>query len=554
MCGIVGSYNFTGKYKAGMEATMRNLLWADTIRGSDATGVYVLDKNNEVDWVKQCVDGWTFLHSNTRAKAILGDAENHQIIIGHNRSATLGSYNNAEYAHPIVIPDKLGLVHNGTLTYWPGKHKVGATPHDSTAIATLLAEATTQEFVDQCHGSYSLVWHEWESNRLHFLRNDERPMAMVFTEERVFFGSELLMLNWIAQRNGFKIVKYFHTEPLSKYTFELGESEPRIEKITKSLSSAAGQRFQETEAGHWNDHEYDAYRHYGSAASRPSNRNQGAGYSWPNGSAVTRGNGTERLSGPASSTAFTGNGSGNIQTPHQTTTPSTEGSQKGQETTAATSKARSANVVDIKPKGKGVPLYKVFRQGEEIMFSLADYTDVKVDKDGVGRYNIQADPVDGDQYPEVQVRGTVRVSDIPPAVMQRSTHYLKGVVSHIMLCEGGNVIVWVKDVSLSQIEDPEWVKIHKGIDRTKDKTSPGVLLAAPELEGKNFCQGCDQLFKNSKLKTVTETCGETTETRKAFVFRFCEPCALKYVDKRDEVVPTNARGHTPIDAVIRKFQ
>lgn len=592
MCGIIGSINLKQKYRHSMERTIRELLFADTLRGSDASGIYCVRKGGSVDWSKECVDGWTFPNVNKRAKQILRAAEDHTFIIGHNRAATMGGADDVKCAHPIVIEKEIGLVHNGTLSYWPGKHDAKAMVHDSTAIAHLIAEKGVQEFVDKCQGAYSLVWHDQQKNTLNFLRNHERPMAFVYTEDIMFFGSELGMISWVAQRNQFQLTKHFYTEPMALYTFEPGEADPKIVKLTKnSFASSGRQRFPQSRRSGWGTEHDDYYGH----SVRDVDFTQR----------------TPPIRGPASAPYGSGNAkdSTNDDSPFlpelvrsreeaerlareleqrdkATEESRCEESQESGENGSEETQSRGRKISPLariggggKPKVRSLSEYKGLAVGKAMMFSIEDYGDVNEEK---GFFVVKGVPDHAGDYPRVMVMANIHVKDMTVEHVQKSKKYFWTDVISIHSTDTGAIIIWGKNVRESAVDDPAQQVIRKiGGLSSDDDEEPGetVVTTGPEaaeklkemfaaeeakkegskrvsaLEEREFCQGCHNLSSRSKLRLVHETtAGVANGLDIVRSFRLCEDCVVVYAENRDLVVPPQAKGTIPKHAKIMLYK
>jgi hypothetical protein len=73
--------------------------------------------------------------------------------------------------------------------------------------------------------SYSLVWYDMRSKQLHFARNDLRPMCFATTDNALFFGSEIKMLEWVLDRHKVHVNQVFETEENCLITVPLDLSE-----------------------------------------------------------------------------------------------------------------------------------------------------------------------------------------------------------------------------------------------------------------------------------------------------------------------------------------
>lgn len=577
MCGIVGSINFKRAYRHSMEATLRQLIWADTLRGADATGIYCLDKNKKVDWVKQCVDGWTFASNNTHARKVLAQAEEHIFIMGHNRAATQGAHDNADFAHPVIIEKKLGLVHNGTLTSWPQKllsDDKKRIIHDSTAIASIIQTDGVQDFVNKCYGSWSLVWHDVKAGTFNFYRNEDRPMAFVYTDDIIFFGSELGLLMWVIQRNGFKPVKHFYTKPQTLYTFAIGESEPTVTRIERK---------------------YGSHTHYGSDDRFPRALIRPIGFQYGDGASSRVHNpdvddehesDAVRLERAREVRRLHEDGERRDREIEQEAEETGTGDSQG---TTRRNRGKQSNVRALhggqKPHVRQLDSWKEFKLGEPLMFSITDYGEVH-DHDNGPQFNIQGEPAASLEFPEIQIKATIKTKTITPLQIQHSDKFFWGVLSTIMATDNGNVIMWVKDIVMSKIDDPGCVIRGSAQKLVEDKAGevfsqteleeseedserlvylpPAVeaALAKDEkkenqkasLENKEFCQGCSAVTPKQNLRFLQETSIDPVSGRDVqHLFRYCEACIIAYGENRDSVVPQKLHGLQPKNADVRSF-
>lgn len=557
MCGIVGVVNYSGKWLTGMEKTIKELLFMDTIRGADATGVYAFDKDLKTHLYKECVDGWTFINRKP-AENILRVAEEHPFILGHNRAATIGSHKDPAYAHPIVVDERIALAHNGTLNSWPGRYRQNRPlTHDSTAIAHIIAEGGPQEFVDSCVGAYSLVWHNMVDNTFNFLRNEDRPMAMVHTNENcMFFGSELGMVMWIIQRNGFHPKSHQYTQPHKLYTFELGVAEPQVTEVKKTFRPvvSAG-RFPENDypQGPFTPFRGPAQGREEPALFRAGSRRTRGGPNY--GFDGIEGLGTEWDRDEERRVREGNNSTGTDESKFST-------QQKGEKEGEDKAKTRGKTVENdetkqTKPHGTAVNQYKSFRVGDQLIFSIEDYSDVRETSNGA-MYTITGST--RPDFPEIQVRTHVKPEALPQETIQKTDKYLWGTATSIFATTNGNIIIFVKDIEISNIKDPSQERLnkHKGMAEAvvialHPHKNPGVKDFLPP--SKEICQGCNDFFTKDKLRLVEEASvdshGNNEITR---TFRFCEGCVETYAEQRDKVVPAKVRGRFPRRTAIRLFE
>ena len=110
MCGIVGVVSKA--YSINNGKIFNQLLIADQLRGTHGTGIFSVD-NGEVSVYKKGMNSSDFMQMNKYHQLTKSDPE---ILIGHNRHATIGSHTDSN-SHPFQHGNIVG-VHNGTLKNW----------------------------------------------------------------------------------------------------------------------------------------------------------------------------------------------------------------------------------------------------------------------------------------------------------------------------------------------------------------------------------------------------------------------------------------------------
>lgn len=205
MCGIVGMMGeLTFKHKD----VMGDLLYMDTLRGEDSTGISVIRPNGDVETLKLAVPGYDFIKY-ARFRELLKVSDN--VWLGHNRYKTTGAVNRIN-AHPFEVTDDDGFValigaHNGTLI---NKHDIPdnrAYETDSEALFNYISDVGIKEAISKVRGAWSLVWIDCLEDTVNFLRNDERPMCFTFTKDRksIIWASESWMIRAACARRGLDI-------------------------------------------------------------------------------------------------------------------------------------------------------------------------------------------------------------------------------------------------------------------------------------------------------------------------------------------------------------
>jgi hypothetical protein len=202
MCGLVGliskkGYGFTKK----QQEVFASLLYIDYLRGPDSTGVFLIENNGEVMIAKEASTPCNFMDSKAFEKIMETAFRRGAAIIGHNRKATRGDVTD-ENAHPFVVDDNIVLVHNGTMY---GDHKKHANVEvDSHAIAHILHEKRDDptEALSSFDAAFALIWYDFQSQQLNLIRNKERPLWFLETDDEWVWASEPCMLNFVRQRYG----------------------------------------------------------------------------------------------------------------------------------------------------------------------------------------------------------------------------------------------------------------------------------------------------------------------------------------------------------------
>ena len=222
MCGLVGVYssNMLSKHKD----VLSMMLYLDTWRGRDSTGVAIIRHNADTDVIKQTIPGYEFVEGNKLSEAL---KLNDFCWIGHNRAGTIGK-NIKTNSHPFMIEDKDGCcilvgAHNGTLK---NKHALTDSPKfgtDSEALFNEIALNGIEEAIKKTEGAWALSYYDHIEEELRFLRNDERPLFYAFSEDRrtLFWASEAWMIRVPTSRAGIKLhednVRSFAVDTLYKF-------------------------------------------------------------------------------------------------------------------------------------------------------------------------------------------------------------------------------------------------------------------------------------------------------------------------------------------------
>lgn len=260
MCGLVACIAKTknGFNQFDLDA-FGEMLFGDTLRGKDSTGVFGINNLGNVGIVKDAGTAEKFLGTDEYKNLERELFREGWAIVGHNRKATRGEVNDVN-AHPFWVEDKLTLVHNGS---YVGSHKQLADVEvDSHAIAIHLSENLNdiEKALQKVNAAYALIFYDIENKQLHFIRNKERPLFKVETNSAIFFASEPGLLYWILHRNNIKPTGKI--EPLEEhtlYSWKLNSENHAVEETVKKLDCSF--RYQYSGNHTHNSPAYENWRH-----------------------------------------------------------------------------------------------------------------------------------------------------------------------------------------------------------------------------------------------------------------------------------------------------
>lgn len=255
MCGLVGMMgDFTFKHKD----MMADLLYLDTLRGMDSTGVATFRANGTLDYYKTTLPGYEYIQMN-KYKDLLRLTD--RVWLGHNRFKTVGMANRTN-AHPFIVEDEEGEgwflfgAHNGTLRNKNDIDKDNAFGTDSEALLNLIGTEGVKDAIGKVEGAWALTWFDGVEEQLNILRNAERPITFAFSEDRkvLFWASESWMLRAAAVRRDIKFLDGSVWQPPEDtlYSFDLPKLGKSIDE-PKTIGGIKGKapitRFQGT--GYW---------------------------------------------------------------------------------------------------------------------------------------------------------------------------------------------------------------------------------------------------------------------------------------------------------------
>lgn len=259
MCGLVGliARKPNGFFHTDMEL-MQNLLLLDQIRGEDSTGVYTVMRDGNLQITKIGSHPMHMFSTAAWGKHKSKAIADGRIMIGHNRKATMGGINSAN-AHPFH-EENIVLSHNGTVR--GGHKKMADTEVDSHAVCHAFAEKGAEEVIKTLDAAFAFIWWDIEAQRLYAVRNTERPLNIVTTEDYHILCSESWMAIALLGRAGKKVESTVEIPAGRLYEFQLnGQYSSREVELKKEYSSTGGTWKHGTYVGGdgrpWNDVEDD---------------------------------------------------------------------------------------------------------------------------------------------------------------------------------------------------------------------------------------------------------------------------------------------------------
>ena len=255
MCGLVG---VAGNVDFKADKAIKTLLILDAIRGTDSTGAAFIHNHQAPSVVKQLGNPYELFES----RGFLPNLnKRNRAIIGHNRFATQGEVNRKN-AHPFEFDTLIGT-HNGTLTT---KYLLDD-PHDfkvdSENLYHHIEKNGIRDAMKVCGGAWSLVWWDKLTENLCFLRNKERPMWVVRSEDQktMFWASESWMLEIALQRADIKYGELHSTAVDFLYEIHIDSSGTLGKPVLTEMPSKYVAPIQHHKGQNW----------YGSVHTAPNN-------------------------------------------------------------------------------------------------------------------------------------------------------------------------------------------------------------------------------------------------------------------------------------------
>ena len=237
MCGLIATISKSGFGFLQQDLTKFNqMLVCDSVRGPDSTGVFGVNTQGNADWLKTKGNPFNLIESNEYKEFATKFINKYQMVVGHNRKATVGNITD-ETAHPFQEGNII-LVHNGTLNEHKSLTENEVTV-DSHAITHAIAEKGYREALKEINGAFALIWYDAADKCLRFVRNTQRPLYILESESRYWLASEWEMVSWIVARENWSTgakFEYREVTPGIVHSIKLGDAKEITEEEVEFYS------------------------------------------------------------------------------------------------------------------------------------------------------------------------------------------------------------------------------------------------------------------------------------------------------------------------------
>jgi len=192
MCGIFGWIKPTGRTQTDLDLAeiFRKGLIETQVRGEDATGFYApkLGVHKDVGSAEEWVD-----------ENVPDSIANERFVLGHCRQAStkyqkdLEHMSNPANAQPLE-GKRYVVIHNGTIGTPKIKKYKYTSEVDSETIVAYAETTSIKNALSAINGSATVIIYDKKTRKLFFWTNGERPLAICYYKNIIFFASTRTIL------------------------------------------------------------------------------------------------------------------------------------------------------------------------------------------------------------------------------------------------------------------------------------------------------------------------------------------------------------------------
>lgn len=255
MCGIVGAASLF--LAPGEISTFEDLMIVSNLRGKQGSGVIIVkDKGTKVHSVRSIRSG---AEVTNMEKYLEHTKTNVQVLVGHTRHPTRGGVDIAN-VHPHAVPGHLSGVHNGTMNKVADK-AIPDGESDSRLLYADIAERGIKTALKEASGAYCLVFVDYTTGKLNFIRNSQRPLWFAKVNWKnggrtLYWASERRFLELVLDRKSTK-AEYVELPTNELWTLPVDMTADNFE-VEKSIVPFAGTVYRNNQymgggADHWYD-------------------------------------------------------------------------------------------------------------------------------------------------------------------------------------------------------------------------------------------------------------------------------------------------------------
>lgn len=248
MCGLVGLVIKGQNGGVSWDADIfQQLLYIDTLRGEDSTGVVLHCNDGDTRIIKDAVAGPEFIKTDKFKTLRNMFISRGKALMGHNRKKTVGEIK-AETAHPFVFDDRFVFMHNGTLTnHYSLKQDLGdkvkdlKTDIDSEILGRHIAHLGQHpdelaDILGKVSGAYACAWLDHKDEFVYLIRNDERPLYYAETDIGIVYASEPAFIYAVCSRNKTKVTNLIEVDVETLYQIDVSNGKDHCKVASKKLT------------------------------------------------------------------------------------------------------------------------------------------------------------------------------------------------------------------------------------------------------------------------------------------------------------------------------